>query len=678
MAKFNTKHKDREKIFKFVSFTDGLNTDVSALLLPTTALSRCRNMKYAVNKSVDGQNVIGLQKRQGTTKITGSVVGSAILATTYYVADAHYIVATASEIYELNSSTFVPDKIGDISGIPTFTEFHGKLIIHDSGVTKAWNGTTFETLNCLYNDEIIETGDGSTVKFAGSFAHPVVRAGATPYFVTIDFTDTTSKQIVDDGNGRLTGNISSTVVKDITAATKAANCEITATSHGFSNGDIVNIQSAGGMTQINNLSFVIANVTTHTFTLGVNSTDYTQYTNGGTASANAIKYTTGAYTFTADGAPDNTTSVYATYEKAGGAPKSKAGVVRASRLYVWGDTDNPSRLWYSGPNDEDGWDTTSSGGYLDVDPQDGYSLTGVGNFFQSLLLVKGYSISRLDNFPGDTTFQVEPLHKDIGSLSYRTISMDAEFLSFLSFQGWLGFSATTSFGDIQRTVNLSERFSKTAVRYANTSAYADYNQQDKQMWIAFHNGTSYLPDIYVVDMTGGLQMSFYQFAFGHTCFKYVNGEMLIGGSDGNLYRLVNNDSTFLDNGVSYASTTSFATAYSDFDLPFSRKHNKRINLSVTAPAGFTCTFNLYKNKQYIPFHTETLTFAKNFGNMYITPDGGHYYIYDMTGYISPPADYLSLSRKFNYETIMAELTDITGTGGVEIRGIEFTGAIIGE
>jgi hypothetical protein len=72
--------------------------------------------------------------------------------------------------------------------------------------------------------------------------------------------------------------------KSISAITKANPAVVTATSHGYSNGDDVWINSVGGMTEVNGRRYTIANVTTHTFELsGVNSTNYTTYTSGGTA-----------------------------------------------------------------------------------------------------------------------------------------------------------------------------------------------------------------------------------------------------------------------------------------------------------------------------------------------------------------------------------------------------------
>lgn len=84
---------------------------------------------------------------------------------------------------------------------------------------------------------------------------------------------------------------------NITGVTKANPAVVTATAHGFSNGDVVVIASVGGMTELNNRIFTVANVTANTFELsGINSSSYTTYTSGGTA-AEIVKLTT---TYTQD------------------------------------------------------------------------------------------------------------------------------------------------------------------------------------------------------------------------------------------------------------------------------------------------------------------------------------------------------------------------------------------
>jgi len=77
--------------------------------------------------------------------------------------------------------------------------------------------------------------------------------------------------------------------KTITAITKANPGVLTSSSHGFSNGDEVFVDSIGGMTELNGRNYRVANVTTNTFTLtdlfgnAMNTTSNTTYTSGGTA-----------------------------------------------------------------------------------------------------------------------------------------------------------------------------------------------------------------------------------------------------------------------------------------------------------------------------------------------------------------------------------------------------------
>ena len=71
--------------------------------------------------------------------------------------------------------------------------------------------------------------------------------------------------------------------KTITAITKANPGQVTAVAHGFSNSDRIWIAGVLGMTEVNNLAFTIAGVTTDTFTIGVNTSAYSTYTSAGTA-----------------------------------------------------------------------------------------------------------------------------------------------------------------------------------------------------------------------------------------------------------------------------------------------------------------------------------------------------------------------------------------------------------
>jgi len=77
---------------------------------------------------------------------------------------------------------------------------------------------------------------------------------------------------------------SATIAPDnITAITAAAPPVVTCGTHGIANGAIVVIQNAGGMVQLNNRAYVVANVSGTTLELkGIDATLYTPYTSGGT------------------------------------------------------------------------------------------------------------------------------------------------------------------------------------------------------------------------------------------------------------------------------------------------------------------------------------------------------------------------------------------------------------
>lgn len=76
----------------------------------------------------------------------------------------------------------------------------------------------------------------------------------------------------------------------ITGITKANPGVVTTSgAHGFSNGQLIYISGVGGMTQVNGLLFTIAGVTGTTFQLsGVNTSGYSNYASGGSASPGAV------------------------------------------------------------------------------------------------------------------------------------------------------------------------------------------------------------------------------------------------------------------------------------------------------------------------------------------------------------------------------------------------------
>ena len=82
--------------------------------------------------------------------------------------------------------------------------------------------------------------------------------------------------------GRTIGTIT-TVAADISAATAASPCSVTATTHGLCTSDTVGavIKDVVGMTELNDTEYTFTYTDANTGTLGIDSSDYTAYTSGG-------------------------------------------------------------------------------------------------------------------------------------------------------------------------------------------------------------------------------------------------------------------------------------------------------------------------------------------------------------------------------------------------------------
>ena len=128
--------------------------------------------------------------------------------------------------------------------------------------------------------------------------------GASEFCINVTDSDGVTKQITKMYNRKMqlesgskhkwarsaTGT-SSAVEKVISGATAANPCVITATGHGFSNGDKVSIRGVVCMVELNlETAYTVANKATNTFELaGVNSTGFTGYTSGGVATKAATE-----------------------------------------------------------------------------------------------------------------------------------------------------------------------------------------------------------------------------------------------------------------------------------------------------------------------------------------------------------------------------------------------------
>jgi len=128
--------------------------------------------------------------------------------------------------------------------------------------------------------------------------------GASEFCINVTDSDGVTKQVTKLMNrkmqlegasnhkwARSSAGASTAIEKVISGATAADPCVITATGHGFSNGDKVSIRGVVGMVELNlETAYTVANKATNTFELaGVDSSGFTAYGSAGLATKAATE-----------------------------------------------------------------------------------------------------------------------------------------------------------------------------------------------------------------------------------------------------------------------------------------------------------------------------------------------------------------------------------------------------
>lgn len=577
MARISTRHKGREKEFKFDNFYRGLTYDLGHGNMGTPYLYACKNISYRVRNTPDGQRVV-LAKRRGVSVLSASAVpGSGtdlyIRYPMYYSHAGKYVFATDSKVYYLNTSTYEPVEVGSVSGVTGFTEYNDKLIIYGSSGVEVWDDSTLSELHKTVEDYDIGDGDGSTTNFTGTLPVQAPSDGVLASSVTMSFINGgTTYTVTDDGSGNLTGDV-----------------------------------------------------------------------NGG--GTNTITYSTGAYDVTFSPAPDNLTDITVDYTIDNGAPRVTNGCVRQGRLYAWGQSTFENRLYYTSANDETGWDTSTGGGYVDVG--DSGAITAVIPFYDSMLIFKRNEVYRLSSFPGESDFAVAPLMSTIGCSAGDSLLYDGRLVSFVGNGQWNAIEATQRYGDIQKGLRLDKEMDFGLSAYAKTA----YNLVDDELWMVNGAQSAYVE---VLSVGTGGQYTRYYFGdrFLVTGLYFNETEMLVGASDGYLYRYNSDANSYRDNGTDY--DTHIKSGVVDFGLPGVGKYNKEITIDVWAPLGFSADFDIYKYPGAEHVHDVSIA---------------------MTGGIYDP---ITERNRFNYNSLWWELTNIQGNGSsVELSGVIFKSAIVG-
>ncbi len=147
------------------------------------------------------------------------------------------------------------------------------------------------TSGCSTLENLVVYPHGSAARRPGStFIAEVANSANKTRLIPFEFSTTQTymlefsnlkMRVYKDSGSVLEGD------KTISAITKANPAVVTATSHGYENGDEVLISGVGGMTEVNGKRFLVADKTTNTFELqdkdgvDINSSSFTTYTSGG-------------------------------------------------------------------------------------------------------------------------------------------------------------------------------------------------------------------------------------------------------------------------------------------------------------------------------------------------------------------------------------------------------------
>lgn len=122
-----------------------------------------------------------------------------------------------------------------------------------------------------------------------------------------------------------------------------------------------------------------------------------------------------------------------------------------SRLFVAGDSANPSRMYYSaGGSQIDDFSTGNGGGWIDVAKNDGDAITSIYYYQNHMIIFKNRSAWQFD-FTSTGLPQLQLITNEVGCVSHRTVRVTNNDLWFLAKKD--GRAAVYSLGNVQNYFN---------------------------------------------------------------------------------------------------------------------------------------------------------------------------------------------------------------------------------
>lgn len=146
-----------------------------------------------------------------------------------------------------------------------------------TGITRASPGVVTASAHGLATGDFVWISGVSGMTQVNNRAYRVVRRNANSF--SLESWNGSSWAAVSTSGY----NSYSSSSGDFARKCLVSDCSVvvTANGHGLSNGDYVYISGVGGMTQINSTGYQVANVTTNTYSIGVNGVSWGTYSSGG-------------------------------------------------------------------------------------------------------------------------------------------------------------------------------------------------------------------------------------------------------------------------------------------------------------------------------------------------------------------------------------------------------------
>jgi hypothetical protein len=501
--------------------TGGLITARAANNLPNNAFRNIRNFKYT--KTGD------LETREGTGQVTNSQAGAEIKSIAYY--NSQYIIATADTLYYLDGSDD-PVSLGSVDAAPFFVEFNDKLIVCDSGRTKYLDSDLIYGFIGAEGSELITNGtmeadaNWTAVGTPSSEGRSAIQSHAGSYSWNV-ITDAADEGVKGDTFTTETG-MAYKVIAWLYHSSGTNSYTIKARCGDDSGFITVASGKSGGASSWSKLEYSYKET-------GGGSNAYFQIT---ADNATVEFYVDDVSVAEVDG------------------PKSTCGVVRASRLFLTGDSDYTSRVWYSNVNDPDDFTTTREAGYIDVDDGDGGETKVLSLLADTIIIAKHgerRTVHRLDGLIPDE-FTVSPVATDLGVEDIDQLVNIGNDVYLSNIEGLISLNAFVASKDFA-VANISRNIQDVWNDYFDSNTYVAYFPKDSQVWVKFNS----LSDVYVYDIILKAWTK-YRFAFTSGNFRHINNVMHIADTSGDLYKL--DDTVFQDDGVDY--TMFVRSGYIDF------------------------------------------------------------------------------------------------------------------